>query len=265
MIDTFSIECFMAVSRTGSFTKASEYIGRTQSAVSQQIAKLESHLGKKLFIRGKNIALTPDGESFYHYARQIHELQKQAVQHFKNPQLGGELRFGLPEDFITIFLDSVLSEFIRIYPNVIIKIECELSLNLLERFKNHEFDMILLKMNAPEDLQNSQEVWCEKLEWVGSKLFSQNLDTKKTVPLIISPPPCLYRARAIQALEEKSLEYRIVFTSQSYNSKIAAAKAGLGITVLPKSMIPSHLYAINDTELPPPKRYPYRPVKTSRQ
>ena len=249
-LDNFALEAFINVVEKESFTKASEYIGRTQSAVSQQIAKIEALLGKPLLIRGKNIALTPEGETFYTYAKQIYDLQKQAIQHFKSPSVKGEVKFGLPEDFITIFLDSVLSEFTRHHPNITINIECDLSLNLLERFKNHEFDMILLKVNQAQDVPNSLEVWSEQLEWVGSKMFSNKQDLTQDLPLVLSPPPCLYRLRAIESLEEKNIKSRIVFTSSSYNSKIAAVKAGLGITVLPRSMVPNQLHILNDSRLP---------------
>jgi DNA-binding transcriptional LysR family regulator len=54
----------------------------------------------------------------------------------------------------------------------------------------------------------------------------------------------------VRALEEQNRNYRIVFTSSSFNSKIAATKAGLGLTVLPKSMIPGNLCAITHSDLP---------------
>lgn len=249
-MEFFSIECFITVVRTGSFTRASEVLGRTQSAISQQIAKIESQLAKKLLNRAKIITLTPDGEYFYAYAKQIYDLQKEVQQHFLGSQIDGEVKFGLPEDFIAIFLDSVLSEFTQIYPNVVIKIECDLSLHLLERFHQHEFDMILLKVDTPESFNNSQEVWSERLEWVASKLFYQKYTEKDhSLPLVLSPPPCLYRSRALKALEDAKMDYRIVFTSSSYHSKVAAVKAGLGLTLLPVSMIPQHLFMLDRKKL----------------
>lgn len=250
VIDNFSLECFLAVVKTGSFSKASESIGRTQSAVSQQIAKIELYLGKKLFIRNKNILLTYDGETFYHYAKQINGLYRQLIQQFRRSEVHGEVKFGLPEDFITIFLDSVLSEFTHIHPKVTINIECDLSLNLLDRFQKREFDLVLLKMEKIENSGNCVEVWSEELDWVGNKQHAQCLNLEKEIPLVLSPSPCLYRLRALTALEEKSINTHIVFTSASYNSKIAAVKAGLGITVLPKSMIPNYLYILNHSALP---------------
>ncbi len=249
-VDTLTLESFIAVAETGSFTKASERIHRTQSAVSQQIAKLEMNLRKCLFVRGKNFSLTPDGEIFYGYAKQICKLHKQAVERFKEPELEGQVRFGLPEDFASIFLADVLVDFVNIHSQILLNIECDLTLNLFDRFKKNEFDMVLIKMCKPEDFPNGVDVWSEKLEWVGNKFFFNSFEKQKPIPLVLSPQPCLYRSRATNALEDKFMKWRLVFSSTSYTSKIAAVKAGLGITALPKSMIPSQLTVLNNDLLP---------------
>lgn len=248
--DPLLLNCFIAVADTQSFTKASQRINRTQSAVSQQIANLEKTIGKPLFVRGKNLSLTPDGEIFYPYATQISGLYRQALERFKEPELQGQVRFGLPEDFATIFLADVLVDFVHIHPGILLNIECDLTLNLFDRFRKKEFDMVLIKMSKPEDFPNGLDVWSEKLEWVANKKFFASFDREKPLPLILSPQPCLYRSRAINALEGEFIKWQLVFSSTSYNSKIAAVKAGLGITVLPQSMIPRQLDILDGDILP---------------
>jgi DNA-binding transcriptional LysR family regulator len=248
--DTLTLESFIAVAETGSFTKASERINRTQSAVSQQIAKLEANLQKCLFVRGKNFSLTVDGEIFYGYATQICKLHRQATERFKEPEPIGQVRFGLPEDFASTFLSDILVDFVNIHPQILLNIECDLTLNLFDRFKKNEFDMVLIKMCKPEDFPNGLDVWSENLEWVGNKNYFNSFDNQKEIPLVLSPQPCIYRSIAINALENQFIKWRLVFSSTSYTSKIAAVKAGLGITVLPKSMIPSSLKLLNNYFLP---------------
>lgn len=249
--DALTVNCFIAVADTQSFTKASQRINRTQSAVSQQISKLETIIGRPLFVRGKNLYLTPDGEIFYPYATQISTLYRQALDRFKEPELEGQVRFGLPEDFATIFLTDVLVDFAHIHPGILLNIECDLTLNLFERFRKNEFDMVLIKMSKPEDFPNGVDVWSEKLEWVGNKNFFASFDVQRPLPLVLSPQPCLYRARAISGLEDNLIKWQLVFSSTSYNSKIAAVKAGLGVTVLPQSMIPKQLSILDSKILPP--------------
>lgn len=248
--DALTLECFLAVTETGSFTRAADKVTRTQSAVSQQIAKLENQIGKSLFIRGKNLTLTSDGEILLTYARKIVQLNRDAMDRFKQPELQGEVRFGLPEDFASVFLSEVLTEYAALHPRILLNIECDLTLNLFERFKKKEFDLVLIKMNRPEDFPSGIDVWSETLEWVGNQeLFEP--DNDQPVPLVLSPQPCVYRARAINSLEKKNRKWRIVFSSHSYAGTIAAVRAGMGLTVLPRNMIPPYLEIIKkSTNIP---------------
>lgn len=246
-IDSFGLECFLAVAESNSFTKASSRVRRTQSAVSQQIAKLESQFGRKLFLRDRHLRLTADGEIFSNYARQILLLSREIVDRFKQPELEGEVHFGLPEDFASVFLSEVLTDFSRIHPRIMLSIECDLTLNLYARFKRREFDLVLVKMDQPEDFPNGLEVWSETLEWVG---VPQKIDRSKPLALVLSPKPCVYRSQALKALDASDWRWRIALSSQSYASTVAAVRAGMGYTVLPRTMIPSGLEIVKDANLP---------------
>lgn len=244
--DALTLECFLAVKETGSFTHAASKVARTQSAVSQQIQKLENQLGTQLFVRGKNLTLTSEGEILLSYARKIIQLNRDAMDRFKQPELQGEVRFGLPEDFASVFLSDVLAEYASLHPRILLNIECNLTLNLFERFKKNEFDLVLVKMNRPEDLPSGMDVWSEALEWVGDRdLFSPD---NQPMPLVLSPQPCVYRKRAIDALEKHSINWRIVFSSHSYAGTVAAVKAGMGVTVLPRNMVPDNLEIIRSAK-----------------
>ena len=246
-IDTIALQCFIAVAETGSFTRAAERVGRTQSAISQQISKMENLLGKLLLVRGKAFTLTPEGEIFLGYARRIFALHREALDRFKEPELEGEVRFGLPENFASVYLSEILADFLRIHPRILLNIECDLTLTLFERFKKKEFDLVLVKMNRPEDFPNGLDVWSEPLKWVGDRSL---IDPAKPVPLILAPQPCVYRASAVTSLEQASRSWRLVFSSPSYAGAVAAVRAGMGISVMPQTMIPDDLQAIDAAVLP---------------
>lgn len=247
-IDIIVIQSFITIAETGSITKASEKVGRTQSAISQQIFKLENLLGKTLLLRNKTIKLTAEGEIFLSYAKQFFSLHCEMIDRFKSPELEGEVRFGLPENFASIFLTDILIEFSCIHPRILLKIECDLTLNLFDRFKRKEFDLVLVKMNRPEDFPNGVNVLSEPLKWVGS---SKIININNPLPLVLSPQPCVYRASAIKALENIGRSWRLVFSSPSYAGTVAAVKAGMGITVMPHTMIPKELESLeNFLELP---------------
>lgn len=246
-IDTISLQCFITAAETGSFTKAAGRVGRTQSAVSQQVAKLENLLGKTLFKRTKILELTSEGEIFLNYAKQIFSLHRETIDYFKEPDLKGEVRFGIPDDFASVFLYEVLSEFISLHPNISLHIECDLTMNLYENFKKKKLDLVLLKMPCPKDAEFGLELSSEKLCWVGNQKLTKNY---KTLPLALSPKPCIYRKAAIEALESKKMKWRIAFSSHSYLGLVAAVRAGLGITVLPQKMIPRDMRVLNSEALP---------------
>ncbi|MGN6476801.1 MAG: LysR substrate-binding domain-containing protein [Flavipsychrobacter sp.] len=241
--DALTLECFIAVAETGSFTSAADKVARTQSAVSQQINKLESQVGKPLFLRARHLSLTSEGEILLSYAKKIVQLNRDAMDRFKHPELHGQVRFGLPEDFASVFLSDVLTEYASLHPRIMLNVECDLTLNLFARFKKKEFDLVLVKMNKPEDFPNGMDVWSEALEWVGSNSVNR-FDDEEPVPLVLSPQPCVYRARAIHSLEKLNKKWRIVFSSHSYAGTVAAVKAGMGITVLPRNMVPDDLKII---------------------
>ncbi len=249
-IDTVTLQCFLAVADTASFTKAAERVCRTQSAISQQIAKLENLVEKPLINRGRELSLTTEGEIFLGYARRIFELHRELLDRFKEPDLQGEFKFGLPEDFATVVLSDVLVDFSRLHPRVILNVECDLTFNLVEQFQQGKFDIILVKMSRPAQLENEINVWSEPVEWIGKPGLLPLLDKNSVIPLVLSPQPCVYRENAIQSLEKAGLKWRLAYSSPSYAGKMAAVKAGLGLTVIQRTMTPDYLQRIENSCLP---------------
>lgn len=84
MLEDCKIRAFLTVVDEGGFTAAARRLGRTQPAVSAQIASLEASLGFALFQRGRGICLTPEGESFLPYARRIQAAYDLANDSFCN-------------------------------------------------------------------------------------------------------------------------------------------------------------------------------------
>jgi DNA-binding transcriptional LysR family regulator len=186
-MDFFSLECFIAVSECSSFSKAAIRVNRTQSAVTQQIGSLEKKLGVSLFHRDKKVSITKEGEILLPYALRIYGLHREILDRFKNPELDGEVRIGVPEDFATSFLADVLVDFSRIHPRVFLNVECDLTLNLLNRFKNGMLDLTILKMSSPEEFPHGVEIWKEPLTWVSKQGAFQLVQKNSPVPLVLSP------------------------------------------------------------------------------
>lgn len=244
-----ALEAFVALVQTRKFSKASEKLHKTQSAISQQIARLEKILGSKLIDRKNKNSLTENGEILYEFAVQILALHKEAINKFLNPELKGEIKFGLPEDFATVFLEDILIEFNKRYPNLLVSVECDLTLNLLKRYHKKHFDLVLVKMDSKEDFPNEVEIWDEQLVWVSKKDTKINVN-KGSIPLVLAPKPCVYRARALESLKTNGLKHQVIYSSPSFIGSTAAVKADMGITVMPKNMIPEGLEIYKHKLLP---------------
>lgn len=239
-IDTQQIKSFIAIADTGTFSKAAETVGRTQSALSLQIKKLEEDLGCKLFDRApRRVTLTEQGEVFLGYAKQMIALQWEAYSRLKEPDIAGEIRLGTPEDFATHYLPDVLASFRQHHPRVQLNVACDLTLNLINGFEHGDYDVILVKRD-PGKVKGGSKLWREPLIWAAADHWKP----EKILSLVLSPQPCIYRARALAALDRAKKPWHIRYTSPSLAGTLAAVKAGLGITVLPANMIPPGIHAI---------------------
>ena len=238
--DTLTLKSFVSIAETGTFSNAADTVGRTQSALSLQIKKLEDGLGCQLFDRtARRVKLTDQGEIFLGYAKRIIQLQWEAYSRLKEPDVEGEIRLGTPEDFATHYLPDVLSTFRQHHPRVQLNVSCDLTLNLIDGFRRGEYDVILVKRD-PKATRGGTKVWREPLVWAAV----DHHKLEEPLSLVLSPQPCIYRARALAALDKAKKPWRISYTSPSLAGTIAAVKAGLGITVLPANMLPSGIHPI---------------------
>jgi len=241
--DTFTLKAFVAVAETLHFTRAAERIGRSQSALSLQIQRLEEGLGRTLFTRSqRRVALTEAGEVFLSYARRMLDLQRDALSRLSEAEAEGEIRLGTPEDFATHYLPEVLAGFRRLHPRALLNVGCDLTLNLMAAFDRGEYDIVLVKRD-PQAVTGGLRVWREPLVWV----MSDALPEAPVLSLALSPPPCIYRARALAALDRQGRGWRIGYTSPSLAGTVAAVRAGLGVSVLPAHMVPRGLKPAPET------------------
>lgn len=246
-MDTLQLRSFVAIVETGTFGQAAVSVNRTQSALSLQIKKLESQLGCSLFDRtGRRVILTPQGEIFLGYARRIMQLQWEAFSRLREPEVEGEIRFGTPEDFASHYLPKVLARFSAHHPRVQLNVACDLTLNLIDGFHRGDFDVILVKRD-PQRVKGGTKVWREPLIWAAGDSYHP----EERLSLVLSPQPCIYRARAITALNRAKRSWHISYSSPSLAGTLAAVKAGLGLTVLPAHMVPPGIYPVrSELKLP---------------
>jgi DNA-binding transcriptional LysR family regulator len=241
MLDPVLLQTFLAVSQTRSFTQAAERLGLRQSTVSQHIRKLEEEAGRRLFIRDTHsVTATADGEAMVEFARGILAANERAQRYFAGSKLRGRLRFGTSEDFVASRLPEVLREFVRTHPLVEFELTVGLSGELNEKLERGELDLVCGKRRR--GAEHGRLVSRDRLAWVSGEQAS--FDPSAPVPLILYSPPSVTREIALAALEHSGRPWRIVCTSGSLSGLRAAALAGLGITIVPRGLIPAGLAEI---------------------
>lgn len=248
-LDLDLVRTFVTIARLGRFTRAATRLGRQQSTISLQITRLEAALDVRLMERSpQSLRLTDAGERFLAHAERLLAVNDAAVADLREPVMAGVVRLGTPEDFATSRLPAVLSRFTHAYPAVALEVTCDLTLNLLEGFDAGRFDIVLAKREpGTRSTRRGVRVWREPLVWVGG---TQEAAEGRPIGLVVSPEPCVYRRRAIDALERTRLPWRIAYTCGALAGALAAVKAGLGVAVLPRDMVPAGIDVCRDPRLP---------------
>jgi DNA-binding transcriptional LysR family regulator len=244
------LRSFVSVIDAGGFTRAGERVHRTQSTVSQQIRRLEDDVGRALLHRdGKRVRPTEEGERLLSYARRILALAEEARDVMSRPSADGVVRLGLPEDFVAYRLTGMLSEFARSHPDLRLDVRCGKGERMRRALEHGELDLALYKRDAEE--AGGVASWPERLRWVTSR--RRPIDSGRgPVPLAVFEQGCLYRDRAIHALETAGRAWHIAFTSASILGIQAAVSAGLGVSILPEvAIIPEHIVLGTKDGFPP--------------
>lgn len=240
-LDIPLLHTFLDLAETGNFTRTAARVHRTQSAVSAQIRRLEEILGASLFTRTtRAVTLTPAGERLIPHARAVVEAANALAARFRGAQVEGDVRIGCPEDVASADLPAILADFAASHPRVRLHVRCDLTLHLVEQFEAGAFDLILIKQDPARVLAGAKVLRLEPLSWVATQGVAATLPSALT-PLVLAPAPCVYRARATEALAAAGHGADVVYASTSEAGQIAAVRAGLGWTVLPARRVPGDL------------------------
>jgi DNA-binding transcriptional LysR family regulator len=242
-----NLRTFVQVVEQGGFAKAGDLVGRSQPAVSLQIKKLEAQLGRRLFEKvGQRQIINHDGKTLLEQAKKMLSLNDDVFRQFEQSSLRGRLRLGIPSEFATTLLPSIIGEFSKQYPDVALEVTSALSRNLLDESKRNDYDLVLALV-PPSQKTDGELVLEDDLVWVGdaTRPISQS-----NVYLVLAPDGCVYRSRVIEMLKQQTIAWRITYTNADLYGLIAAIQQGLGVTALARTSVPSSLSIIRSRALP---------------
>jgi DNA-binding transcriptional LysR family regulator len=241
-LDMDVLRTMVTANELGALNRAAEQVGRSQSAVSQQIRKLEEQVGQPLFRKqGRGLVLTEVGDIVLGYAKRILELNDEAVSAVRGADVEGVVRFGLPTDFAENWLPAILGRFKRAHPAVRIEASVERNVTLLDRLDKGQLDLALILGRGGRD--DAERLAVLPMAWIGGQ--ASDWKAGEPVPLVLFEPPCAFRQAGIAALDAARMPWRVTFTSPSLAGQWAAVDAGLGITLRTAVSKPAHLKVLD--------------------
>lgn len=250
-LDMDALRTLLMAQQLGTLNRAAERIGRSQSAVSQQMRKLEEQVGEPLFQRsGRGLALTEAGNLLVSYARRLLDINDEAVRAIRGAAVEGLVRFGLPGDFAETWLPAALGQFKKTHPGVRVEVAVEKNGMLLERMDRGELDLVLVM--GYENRADAERLLNLQMSWIGPAKGGVKLDATTPLDLALYNPPCLFRRAGIEALDKAHIPWRLAYTTASIQSLWSGVAAGLGITLRTAAGLPSSLKPLGEKDGLPP-------------
>ncbi|WP_116135486.1 LysR family transcriptional regulator [Trinickia diaoshuihuensis] len=228
MLNPVWLKTFATVSACHSFTEAARQLGLTQSSVSEHIRRLEDAVGRRLFVRDTHsLAMTADGEAMLAHASVILQALERAESQFRGPRLKGRVRLGSSDDIALGPLPTVLAAFRRAHPDVELEIVIGMTGRLYELLDAGSIDLFIGKRRLGD--KRGVPLFTGRLEWIART--GTRVDLEQPLPLILVAEPSVTRSVVLDTLAQTDFRWQVVCTSSSHSGCIAAARAGLGITV----------------------------------
>lgn len=233
-LDSDLLRTFLAVAETGSFTRASDIVGRTQSAVSMQMKRLEECLGEALFARGpRGVELNRRGDQLLPYARRIVGLIEETGAALRSTPLEGPVRIGVPEEYGPAMLPRMLAAFAERHPAVEVTVRSETSENHLAALEKNLLDLAVVftsdRYPAGEVLRIDPTVWVSSV--------AHRLEECDPIPVAVFGESWCGTV-ALNSLRQHGIRHRVAYTSDTLFGLVSFASAGLAIASLSRSAIP---------------------------
>ncbi len=237
-----SLRTLVITQDLGGFGRASERLGRTPSAISLQMKRLQEEIGVPLFRKqGRKTILTEQGEIALRYARRVLELNDEMIDTLRGSHLAGTVRVGFAQDFTSNVLPLVIARFSALYPLVKIEVKVDRGLALFEAIDSGDLDVALtLGGEARRAAQLLTEL---PLHWIASTTFRDR--PRQPLPLALFSPPCGCQTPGLEALEKSGRPWRVAMTSPSLTGLWAAVSAGLALTARTELGLPGDVRVID--------------------
>lgn len=226
-LDLGLLRTLVMVASTGSFSEAARKLHKTQSAVTQQMQRLEMLISLPLFEKeGRKKSLSAHGKRLVDFGRQMLAINDDAMRALEVGQLAGTVKFGASADVAETMLPSVLTHIARSSPRISAEIRVDRSPFLMDALRHGEIDLaISTRFDSSFTgvvMRTSPTVWICSANYV--------YDPSQPLPLILADEPSIFRRIALETLEAKKMRWRANYIAPTLVGIRAAVRAGLGVT-----------------------------------
>ncbi|HWR16360.1 MAG TPA: LysR family transcriptional regulator [Terriglobales bacterium] len=236
---------FIAVAELGNFSRAAEKVLRSQPAISAQIRKLEEENGAKLFDRTKKlVTLTPAGELFLDYAKQMIALRQESLQVVADSgsDVRGVLSIGANETTFLHVLPGLLSRYHTQFPEVRISVYRNFSHKVLQKVEDNELELGVVTMPVRSSTLIVTPIYRDPLVWIAAS--SSEIAKRKawTTSEVAQQDLILHKMGSLRRIMEKQLrpfrpQLKVTMELTSAEMVKKFVSAGLGISMICESFV----------------------------
>lgn len=256
MTDLRALSTFVWVSQLKSFRRAAIKLNTTQPAVSQRIALLEQQLGTKLLNRStRSVALTDAGRVVLSYGERLIQLRKEMIATVSDrSHLRGTLRLGVAETIVHTWLPRFLERMNREYPGIVLEIDVDISANLREWLLAQRIDLAFMVGPVSAPAIRNRLLRSERISFLASPALGfpkRRLALGKIAerPLITFSRNTKPFVDLTELFNKPGLSKPQIHSSSSIATIVKMAVEGLGVAVIPASIVAGEIKAKRLVEL----------------
>ena len=241
-LDLDQLRTFLVVLDAGSLTAAAPRVFLSQSAVSEQMRKLEECTGQSLLARSKSGVLpTGAGEQLKRHAQQLVALADEALRDLRGESLQGELRLAVTDYFRPGHLTRLLARLAQGHPRMRLNVTIKKSSEVEAMHARSELDIGLsmrvaeraAEKSAQKALRREPLAWMASIGWRPIPPGSPG----EPLPLLVLPEGCSLRQFTEQVLQKRRVSYRVAHVASGVAGLQSAVAAGLGVACLNESSL----------------------------
>jgi len=239
-MDLADLHIFRSVVHAGGVTRAAEKLNRVQSNVTTRVRQLETELGVELFIRdGKRLHLSSAGKLLLDYADRLIDLAQEAREAVHDVTPRGLLRLGTGESTAAIRLPVPMNEYLGRYPDVTLELRTDNTRQLAADVLAGDLDVALASEPIADAPFEKVTIYEEELVVIAAAdhpPIKSPRDAKRQTVLAFESG-CSYRQRLEDWFAHHGEMPERIVEITSYHAMLGCAVAGMGISLMPRSVL----------------------------